>query len=143
MITENLFWALPVLLAALLTSIITRQHRDKERFDKAADIFRNRVLTELKGLYPVTQYWDKATFQIISNSITEIESAVEEFRFFVTRKAQFDTAIKEYCDYCKIISWEECAGWSMYPTMRKEGEVGPREKFNNIVKHLLSFADRK
>jgi len=140
---EYLFWTLPVLLAALLGSIITRNHKEQERFNKAADVFRNRVLSELKGLYPVTQHWDMATFQRFSKSIIEIESAAEEFGFFVTRKAQFNTAIKEYCDYCKKITWDECADWSMYPTMRKQDEISPRERFNNIVKHLLSFTDEK
>ena len=46
MITENLFWTLPVLLGALLTSIITRKHKEKERFNNAASelrIFRSPI----------------------------------------------------------------------------------------------------
>jgi hypothetical protein len=84
-----------------------------------------------------------ATFQRFSKSIIEIENAAAEFRFSVARKGAFDTAIKEYCEYCKQITWIQCAGWSMYPTMRKEGEISPRDKFDHLVKNLLSFAEEK
>ncbi|MGP8153583.1 MAG: hypothetical protein ACLQBQ_05500 [Smithella sp.] len=47
MITENLFWALPVLLGALLTSVITRKHKSKERFNKAAAAFRATFVDEI------------------------------------------------------------------------------------------------
>lgn len=122
---------------------LTNATNRKTRFHQAAATFRSRVLAELKGLYPVTQYWDMQTFPRFSRSITEIESAAAEFRFSVSRKRTFDAAVKEYCEYCKQISWEQCAAWSMYPSMRKEDEISPREKFDHLVKALLSFAEEK
>jgi hypothetical protein len=50
MITENLFWALPVLLAALFTSIITRKHKDREKFNEVADRFQEAFIIQLNVL---------------------------------------------------------------------------------------------
>jgi hypothetical protein len=122
---------------------LTNEINRKTRFHQAATSFRSRVLAELKGLYPVTQYWDIQTFPRFSKSITEIESAAAEFRFSVTRKRAFDTAVQEYCNHCKKTSWDECAAWTMYPAMRKEGEMSPRDKFDHCVKSLLSFTEDK
>lgn len=131
------------ILAAVFGGYVTYRIYLKTRFHQAAATFRSRVLVELKGLYPVTQYWDMPTFQRVSNTIIEIESAAAEFRFSVYSKRAFDAAVNEYCEYCKQISWEQCAGLAMYPTMRKEGEILPREKFDHLVKNLLSFAEEK
>jgi len=131
------------ILSSSFVGYIGYRTYQKTRFNQAAAAFRSRVFAELKGLYPVTQYWDMQTFPRFSQSITEIESAAAEFRFHVTRKRAFDAAVKEYCDHCKKTSWNECAAWSMYPTMRKEGEISPREKFDHLVKSLLSFAEKK
>lgn len=139
-------WLLGIAGALALAWIgfhLTDATNRKTRFNQAAIAFRSRVLAELKGLYPVTQYWDMPTFQRFSNSIIEIESAAAEFRFSVTSKRAFDAAVKEYCEYCKQVSWDQCAGWAMYPTMRKEGEISPRDKFDHLVKTLLSFAEEK
>lgn len=121
----------------------TEEDRKIREFYQAAAAFRSRVLAELKGLYPVTQYWDKQTFPRLSQSITEIESAAAEFCFFVTHKSAFNGAVKEYCEYCEKISWNECVAWDFFPTMREEGEMSPREKFDHLVKNLLSFTEKK
>ena len=131
------------ILVAVFGGYITYRIYLKTRINQAAATFRSRVLAELKGLYPVTQYWDTQTFPRFSQSITEIESAAAEFRFYVTRKSALDAAVKEYSNHCKKTSWNECAAWDMYPTMRKEGEISPREKFDHLVKDLLSFAEEK
>jgi hypothetical protein len=115
----------------------------RNAFRSAAATFRSKVLSELEGLYPVTQHWDMNVFPRFYQSIIKIESAAAEFRFFITRKGLFDLAVKEYCDYCKQISWDKCAGWSMYPTMRKPGEISPRDKFAQYVQKLLSFTEEK
>lgn len=131
------------ILAAVFSGYVTYRIYQKTRFHQAAATFRSRVLAELKGLYPGTQYWDMQTFPRFSQSIIEIESAAAEFRFFVTRKHAFDAAVNEYCDHCKKTSWNDCAAWNWFPTMRKEGEISPREKFDHLVKNLLSFAEEK
>lgn len=109
-------------------------------FSKAAATFRSRVFSELKGLYPLPRKWDADTFQRFPQSITEIESAAFEFRFFVTRKREFDSAIKEYCEYCEQISFEECTGWYS-SDLESRGGIAPIEKFEHLVKSLLSFAE--
>ena len=126
---------------------LTNAANRKTRFNQAAATFRSRVLAELKGIYPANpadQNWDIDTFQRFSKSIIEIESAATEFSFFVTCKRAFKTATQEYCDCCKRISFEECAGWYMdNPDIKEAGEIGPIEKFEHLVKTLLSFAEEK
>jgi hypothetical protein len=141
-------WFLGVVGALTLALIVAPlavaiKRKRKTRFRQAAATFKSRVLAELEGLYPVTQYWDMQTFPRFSQSIIEIESAAAGFIFYVTRKRAFDSAVKEYCDHCKEISWKQCAAWDMYPSMRKEGEISPRKKFDHLVKNLLSFAEGK
>jgi len=97
----------------------------------------------LMGLYPLPRNWDIETFQRFPKSITEIESAAFEFHFFVTRKGEFDIAIKEYCEYCEQISWEQCAGWNISSDLEKRGEIDPILNFEHLVKSLLSFAEEK
>ena len=118
------------------------RNNKKNRRAEASMRFSNKVLAELEGLYPVTQHWEQSIFPRFSHSITKIESACAEFRYFIPfyRKGAYDKAIKDYCKYCNEITWESCAGHTMWPEMRKPGDLGPRETFKNIVEHLFSFA---
>ena len=147
MITENLFWALPVLLGALLTSIITRKHKEKERFNKAADTFRNKVITGLEGIYPITHpWWDSILFPKFQQSVPKIEIAAAEFRHFIKRKSELDATVKKYHDYCQQRKYEKAWYSSMFPNSPKppnESGIDPVEEFKNIVEHLLSFANEK
>lgn len=132
-----------VLLASFVGYIAYRNNR-KRRAAEAAIKFRSKFFTELEGLYPVTHYWDQGTFPRLYASITKIESAATEFRYYVPRKAAFDTAVKEYCEYCKNTTWNEVSAYAIYKnSMYKPGDKGPREKFQHIVESLLSFAKEK
>lgn len=120
--------------------MLVKSRAKEGRKIEAAQRFRSRIFTELEGLYPVTQYWDKGVFYRFPQSIAKIESAAVEFRLFIRRKAHFDAAVKRYCKCCNEITWDRCAAWSMYPSMRKEGEIDPKDKFTRCVEALLSFA---
>jgi hypothetical protein len=126
-----------------LTKSRNTEERNIKEFNQAASAFRSKILAELEGLYPITQVWNRADYSRFTQTIPKIHTIAQEFCFRVKRKSEFDAAVKEYCDYCNQISWEQCAGWEMYPSMRKEGEISPREKFDHIVKSLLSFAEEK
>ncbi|OPY64932.1 MAG: hypothetical protein A4E62_02779 [Syntrophorhabdus sp. PtaU1.Bin002] len=109
----------------------------------AAAKFRAGIIYELTGFYPVDHYWEEKDFPRLYQNMPRIKSMCAEFRYFVKSKDAFDTAVKNYDEYCRKTTYGEISAYSMYPTMRKDGEIDPREKFNNIVKHLLSFAERK
>jgi hypothetical protein len=137
-----LFWTLPVLLAALLGSIINRKHIEQKEFNKSASIFRSKVLAEFVGFYPVNQLWEKNEWSRINRSIPIINTAAAEFRYFVARKADFDKAISEYNKYCREKTKENIFSLA-YPTMGYGGVEERKKEFDNIISHLLSFANEK
>jgi hypothetical protein len=106
----------------------------------ASHTFRNIILSELKGLYPVNDYWDKSIFPRFKQSIAKIESAATEFQFFIPfyqRKA-YKKALSDYYDYCNKITWYDVAGYYFWP----ENQENPREQFKNIVDRILSFSHK-
>ena len=114
------------------------------RFNKAATIFRNKVLNALEGIYPVTNpWWDESVFPKFKQSVPIIETAVAEFRHFVKRKTELDTAVKKYHDYCQRRTYERGIPHMTYPNSPgiPKTETDPIEEFKNIVEHILSFAD--
>ena len=143
-IFNNIYPIIGAVLLASFVGYITYRNNKKNRAAEAARIFRNKIITELEGLYPVTHYWDQGAFPRFYASIPKIESAATEFKPYVFRKEAFDTVVKEYCEYGKNITWNEVSAYAMYKdSMYKPGEKGPREKFKNIVESLLSFAKEK
>jgi hypothetical protein len=117
----------------------TREDREAKRFDDAATTFRTKVLTELEGIYPVTQAWQPQVYPQFRQSINKVEIAAAEFRHFSKRKAEFDAAVKEYREYCSKITFAGVSGWSIYTTFRNPDDTGPVEKIKTIVEHLVSF----
>jgi hypothetical protein len=100
MITENLFWALPVLLAALLTSIITRKYKDRERFNNAADEFRAAFIEEqrLLSYNSLADTTGTNARDIIKNAINRHEIAMIKFKPFVC-KSEIGNYEKTWKDY--------------------------------------------
>lgn len=119
------------------------EDREAKRFDEAVTTFRRAVLAELEGIYPVTHVWDRNVYPRFRQSIPKVETAAAEFRQFIKRKSEFDTAAKEYRDYCWTVTFEEVSAWHNYPSMRKPEDIGPPETFRNVVEHLLSFTERR
>jgi hypothetical protein len=113
----------------------------RQEFFTAASKYKASIIYELPGFYPSNQYWDKDNFDRLYKSIPHIMSAAAEFRFFVKSKDAFDDAIKAYDEYCRKTTYDQVAADTMYPAMKKPGELGKREQFKNIVAHLISFAD--
>lgn len=94
---------------------------------RAASKFKASIIYELSGFYPISQHWDKDNFDRLYHSIPHVMSAATEFRFFVKSKGNFDTAIKNYDEYCRKTTYDAVSADTMYPEMRKEGEIGKRE----------------
>jgi hypothetical protein len=111
---------------------------------QAADIFRDKVTTELKGLYPVPKHWEESAFERFSETVPNIESAAAEFRRFLSsdKKKPFDTALKNYCEHCNSITWESCVTFGIIPDKRKPEDEGPKDIFRQNVNTLLAFTKR-
>lgn len=112
----------------------------RQEFHSAASKFRANIIYELSDLYPIEQYWDKKDFPRLYQSIPRINSTAAEFRHLVTRKADFDTAVNEYNKYCREIKEHDIFTID-FTSMKKPGDIKPKDRFKNIVEHLLSFAD--
>ncbi|UTG93650.1 hypothetical protein [Geobacter sulfurreducens] len=126
-----------------LTKSRNTEERKIKEFNQAAATFRGKVLAELEGLFPSRNGWNREEYARFKQTIPKIETIAQEFSFHLERKKEFDKAIYQYCNYCKQITWDQCAAWSLYPTMRKEGELPPWAKYDHLVKTLLSFAEEK
>lgn len=105
---------------------------------RVASKFKASIIYELSGFYPVNQYWDKDNFDRLYKSIPRVMSAAAEFRFYVSRKDDFDTAIKDYDEYCRLTKFDEIISPDKFPSM---SYIDKREQFKNIVGHLISFVD--
>lgn len=116
----------------------------KKKAVKAAEVFKEKILSELKGLYPVPRYIDKDAFQRFTSSIPVVQAAAAPFRKHVPRSSRksFDTALDEYCKICRDISWEDCVAFKILPGERKPQDEGPREIFRQKVNALLSFTKK-
>ncbi len=121
---------------------MVRQGRRKEEAAKqAANAFREIVLNELKGVYPIPRYLDKDVCDKFKASIPAVESAAAEFRKFMasSQAGLFDDALKTYCDHCNKITWESCVTYNLSVELKKPEDEGPKEIFRQNVNALLSF----
>ena len=128
------------LIVSLVLYVFSR-HRKRKKAVTAAEVFKGKVLSALKGLYPVPRHLDKDVFDRFNSSIPSIQAAAADFRKYVpgSSKKSFDAALDKYCGHCRNISWEECVSFKILPGERKPEDEGPREIFRQNVNALLSF----
>ncbi len=133
-----------ILLVSIIGFIILRNKQKKqiERFKNAAAIFQDRVMDELKGLYPIPRQIDPKTCERFSESIPGINDAADEFRHFVpsANRDEFDAALLAHSLHCTKINWTSCVTFKIKPGERKPEDEGPKEIFRQNVIALLSFA---
>ncbi len=108
-------------------------------FNNAISKFRSSIIYELSGFYPIEQGWHKEDFHRLYESIPRINSAAAEFRIYVTCKGKFDSTIEEYNKYCRETKENDAFPLLDLPSMENPGDIKPKERFKNIVDHLLSF----
>jgi len=121
----------------------SREDREAKNFNNAATTFRNKVLAELQGIYPIPPVWQPQDYPRFHQSIPKVETAAAEFRPFLKRKAEFDTAIKEYRAYCQTVTFESVSAWFMYTSMRQPDDIGPVETFRKLIERVFAFTERK
>jgi hypothetical protein len=115
--------------------------RRKKNASRAAAAFRNKVLSELKGLYPIPRFLEPAEIDRIQASLPVIKSAAAEFRPFLNTRSRgpFDSALKNYSKLCNTITWGDCVTFRILPATKKPDDIGPKEVFRQNVNALLSF----
>jgi hypothetical protein len=114
----------------------------KQEFYKAASKFRSDILYVLLGFYPIDQHWEERNFILLYEYLPKIKSASAEFRFFVKNKEAFDSAVKDYDEYCRETKYQDVMNYSMYKkSMYSPEDKGPKERFKVLVEHLISFSN--
>ncbi len=133
-----------LLLASIAGCISWHKKRVKheKRFREAADVFREKVLDELKGLYPIPRFLEAEEIDKFSDSIPGIESASSEFSHYLPSESKdaLDAALKKYCEHTNTITWSACVMFKVLPGRSKPEDEGPKEIFRQNVVALLSFA---
>jgi hypothetical protein len=112
---------------------------------QAALAFRNKVLAELVGLYPVPRALSSGAYEKFRETIPGIQSAAAEFRSFVPheKRGSFDSALKNYCEHCSEITWQSCATFGVISERSRPEDIGPKEIFRQNINALLSFAKER
>ena len=144
--TININYIIAVLIAVLaVVGHIAWRYKRRKRFNKAADIFRNKVLSELEGLYPIPRQYKDELYPKFKESVPHIEAAAAEFRQLIPldSRAPFDSALKEYCAQCDKVTWQSIVTFNIMTGERKPEDEGPKDIFRQKVNALLSFAKKK
>ena len=134
-----------LLLFFVIGYLARRSRHKKAAAEHAAAVFRDKVLSELKGLYPVPRgHLDSKEYDRFRESIPSIEHAAAEFRHFLPSGSRdaFDDALKNYTDHCKEIRWQDSATFRIIPGERSPEDEGPKEIFRQNVNALLAFAKK-
>lgn len=137
--------AAAVLLAIAVLICALRKRGQKRRATQAAqaaEVFKNEVLEELKGLYPIRQLLDPKILGKFRSSIPQIEAAAAKLRPFIPSESRksFDDTLKKYCVHCKKITLADCIATNLSPGKGKTEALEAKEIFRQNVNELLSFS---
>ena len=126
-------------LVALLSAFAVQRYIAKRA---AATSFRESVIERLAGFYPAPGSWSMGFEPRLCTAIAQIEVSVQKFRYFVARRKRtsYDAAWASLKLYSSELTWEKCAGYKMYPSMRVPDEKDPRAAFYERLENLLRYA---
>lgn len=134
------------LVAIISTAIFFRKKKEREKKlfvekSKVAKVFKDNLLKEVKGLYPIPQFLNEEDIGRFRASIAKVDRAAAEFRPFLDQKNRenFDSVLKRYSGHCRRIRWSDCVATSLMSTKGKFKDVEPKEVFRKNVNALLSF----
>lgn len=146
-----LYAVVGMLIGGLATHFLSKDISRQNEFNNAAATFRNKVLTELSGLYPYPIKWPEESIHSIGNIASFLESkftilnaAVSEFRDFLPppKWDAFDNAwFSFYNATGRKIDNENCQCYHHY--MPFGSNPNYKENFKHNVDQLLSFAKQK
>ena len=107
----------------------------------AAKFFREDIIDQLAGFYPPPGDWHIGFEEQLGVAIARIEIIARKFRYFVPRQklGTYDSAWSAFKSHCSDLTWENCAAYTMYPSMRTGDEQNPKEVFYKKIERLLSY----
>ena len=133
---------LGAIIGAIVTNLFANNLFSKQRFEQAADKFRRTVINGIFGLYFPHSCWTKGRVNKMFDSISDIEKAGMEFRYFVHDSNRFTADLFLYTSYCN----------GMIPNLEKVMEhvkdgmpfhdaIPPedKDKFKELADNLLSY----
>lgn len=137
---QNIPTGLFIVLASLIAALVAVYIHRRNRFIAAANKFRNMILKELEGLFPVNGYWERNEYDRFKNSVPIVKREALEFRTVIPfyQKSEFDKAVIDYCAHSQDMNWRKAAADVFYD---KETKITQKEKFANYVRCLLSFTE--
>ena len=135
------------ILSICFASYVAWRTFQKRRFISAADKFRDVILKELEGLYPIPSNWPTNAFHIgkvLTDKFGIISSAVESFRPHVPfyKRTSFDRAwFRYYNAYADEPAYNRKKEQSYDHYMDFQDNPNPKETFRKNVAALLKFAE--
>lgn len=141
MIEKLIAWSFPVLLTALLASIITRKHKENERLEEAKARLRTAFTSTLGQLAFSKGFRDTHEAPPIDKQLLDAiptqTIAIEEFRFFIPNKKRtaYQQAWDEYKKAADGGIW--IAG---YPGT--ESEKDPYGFMEDKIHTILKFTEK-
>lgn len=116
---------------------------DSERAIAAAQSFREGIIEELNGFYPRPGKWPIGFEEKLRAAVSRIEILVAKFRYFVPSEKQnaYDSDWSNFKSHALDLTWEKCAGYKRFPTMRSSNEQDPKEMFYERTENLLRHAN--
>lgn len=112
-----------------------------DREAMAAQSFREGIIDDLKDFYPAPGNWSQGFESKLHAAIFSIETRVQKFRHFVPDKERnaFDSEWELFRSHGLNLTWEKCAAFTMYPTMRPVGCKSSKEVFFESAENLLKY----
>lgn len=125
-------------LIAVLCAFAVQRYVSKRA---AAKSFREGIIDELTSFYPPPGNWSIGFEEKLRTAIPRIEILVTKFGYFVPRKLQKDYVSdwSTFRSHCLEMTWNECAAYTMYPSMRTSEDRKPEEVFYENLENLLGY----
>ncbi|PTN11269.1 hypothetical protein [Nitrosomonas aestuarii] len=134
-----------VVLVAIAIEAVNRKRRQE-----AIEGFRQTIETELASMYPKHIRWPENINQYLCSRLPEMQYNFEVLRGFIPqdRLLSYNTAWKNYCDFCRNITDEKCAASEQPANERSDAAQlssnnasDPKSEFHKLISDLLAFTN--
>ena len=123
-------------LAGVLVTFATQRYIAR---CAAAKAFRETIIDTLGDLYPSPGNWLRGFEAKLGTVLKSLSPAVAKYKYHLTRGGarRLENAWQEFANYASQVTWEKCAGYAMYDTMREPNEASPQDVFYDYLDALL------
>lgn len=124
-------------LFAVAVEIVNRKRRKD-----AIENFRYTIETELASMYPKHIRWPENINTYLCSRLPLMQHNFEVLRLFIRQDKllEYNTAWKNYCDFCRNITDEKCAASEQQDAQGSTANSpNLKEEFHNLVAELLKY----